>query len=409
MERQCRFCLETHGEMVAPCDCKGSSQWVHVSCLSTWRLTNRRARKRCNVCKAVWTVPAPKIEEVLFLRTVHTAARYRQVPCPNPEAFRALMATGSVIAQTDERATQENSLTVPGDVGGTRQRRNAFTTTGPMASLVAAVLEARALRHWHKGVFLVLYVGSGAGADGSDSVVAANLTRPAPTAFDEDDSPAEAPQPRRLEWLRSAARALRGGDAQPPPPAAEPEDSSSDSDDERYRERYVRRARQGLRSFEALGIPCYRFSGGPVHRDKPVALLLYEGEVPEEDLGDVEPWQGDGINGIVGTPETLVNLVPRLRETATNLRILCFRGVAVWSTDQLVSEIARGSWALARALPDDLTNPSLLANQTQHQLWNAVLHGSRTVLSVPTPTAPPPDDPPPPPPPVAALDELTPP
>jgi len=32
-QRQCRFCLEEDGEMIAPCLCKGSTKWVHRECL----------------------------------------------------------------------------------------------------------------------------------------------------------------------------------------------------------------------------------------------------------------------------------------------------------------------------------------------------------------------------------------
>ena len=55
--------------------------------------------------------------------------------------------------------------------------REAPPRVGTMASLMAAVLRARAQRHWHKGCFVVLFVGAKSGSDGSDAIVAANLTR----------------------------------------------------------------------------------------------------------------------------------------------------------------------------------------------------------------------------------------
>jgi E3 ubiquitin-protein ligase DOA10 len=36
-EVACRFCLVDSGELVAPCECKGSSAWVHVGCLRQWQ------------------------------------------------------------------------------------------------------------------------------------------------------------------------------------------------------------------------------------------------------------------------------------------------------------------------------------------------------------------------------------
>lgn len=54
----CRICLDEEDEgndddpMIAPCMCKGSSKWVHRSCLDSWR-TNEpdRAFAQCTECR----------------------------------------------------------------------------------------------------------------------------------------------------------------------------------------------------------------------------------------------------------------------------------------------------------------------------------------------------------------------
>ena len=33
----CRSCLVDSGDLVAPCECKGSGQWVHLGCLRQWQ------------------------------------------------------------------------------------------------------------------------------------------------------------------------------------------------------------------------------------------------------------------------------------------------------------------------------------------------------------------------------------
>jgi erythromycin esterase-like protein/ubiquitin-protein ligase len=33
----CRFCLSSEGALVAPCMCKGSSEWLHIECLQQWQ------------------------------------------------------------------------------------------------------------------------------------------------------------------------------------------------------------------------------------------------------------------------------------------------------------------------------------------------------------------------------------
>lgn len=51
----CRICLELppEGELIAPCLCSGSLQWVHRECLDEWRAINASgpAFRRCGVCQ----------------------------------------------------------------------------------------------------------------------------------------------------------------------------------------------------------------------------------------------------------------------------------------------------------------------------------------------------------------------
>ena len=81
----CRFCLEgvtvtssvdeesengsdnhtTKNRLVAPCDCSGGSEWVHVQCLRKWqrqvllfsRDQQNTAATRCNICTAQYRLP----------------------------------------------------------------------------------------------------------------------------------------------------------------------------------------------------------------------------------------------------------------------------------------------------------------------------------------------------------------
>lgn len=53
-----------------------------------------------------------------------------------------------------------------------------------------------------------------------------------------------------------------------------------------------------------------------------------------------------------------------------------FQGHAVWSSDQLMSEVARGSWGLARAFDEDF---KVLPDRDAEAKWEAIWH-ERTVL-----------------------------
>ncbi|CAD7975021.1 unnamed protein product [Amoebophrya sp. A25] len=58
---RCRYCLDSEGELVSPCACRGSSQWVHLACLRQWQKsvlltqsTHPKYQTRidaiCNIC-----------------------------------------------------------------------------------------------------------------------------------------------------------------------------------------------------------------------------------------------------------------------------------------------------------------------------------------------------------------------
>ena len=56
-DRECRFCLELEPahELIHPCQCRGSSKFIHRSCLNTWRLENRNGSfLRCTECHYVY-------------------------------------------------------------------------------------------------------------------------------------------------------------------------------------------------------------------------------------------------------------------------------------------------------------------------------------------------------------------
>ncbi|CEM13143.1 unnamed protein product [Vitrella brassicaformis CCMP3155] len=51
----CRFCLSPDetvesGILIAPCGCKGSVRWVHVTCFDSWRKRDGGVKSTCGVC-----------------------------------------------------------------------------------------------------------------------------------------------------------------------------------------------------------------------------------------------------------------------------------------------------------------------------------------------------------------------
>ena len=57
---ECRICfdIETYDDpFITPCSCKGTSKYVHKSCLNTWRHFNREGLgwKQCMECKTEYS------------------------------------------------------------------------------------------------------------------------------------------------------------------------------------------------------------------------------------------------------------------------------------------------------------------------------------------------------------------
>jgi hypothetical protein len=72
-DKICRYCLEDNDEevdpfhpdhLIAPCQCRGSSRWVHRGCLDEWRATRSdRAFSACTECHFTYEFVEPHAEE----------------------------------------------------------------------------------------------------------------------------------------------------------------------------------------------------------------------------------------------------------------------------------------------------------------------------------------------------------
>jgi len=56
LNKECRICFEPEDEssiLISPCDCRGTSKYVHLKCLQNWRNLNknREAYKKCMECR----------------------------------------------------------------------------------------------------------------------------------------------------------------------------------------------------------------------------------------------------------------------------------------------------------------------------------------------------------------------
>jgi len=69
----CRFCLEQDAvsNLIAPCDCKGSSKYVHNTCLVTWVTKNPAINTICKSCgieyKQLYRKELVEVEQFLHM------------------------------------------------------------------------------------------------------------------------------------------------------------------------------------------------------------------------------------------------------------------------------------------------------------------------------------------------------
>ena len=93
-------------------------------------------------------------------------------------------------------------------------------------------------------------------------------------------------------------------------------------------------------------------------------------------VGDVVPWRPDATEA-GGPSRAFVGAVPLLRKVwdlhgpTWRAEALAWSGVAVWSADQLLAEVSRGSWVLSSATWRDLSDDA--AHDGPHALWSAVV------------------------------------
>lgn len=69
----CRICFDTAdtpaNPLFRPCHCKGTSAWVHVDCLDTWRRTstNPKSFYECDACKFKYRMGSTVVGDRIFL------------------------------------------------------------------------------------------------------------------------------------------------------------------------------------------------------------------------------------------------------------------------------------------------------------------------------------------------------
>lgn len=305
---QCRFCLEegTIEEFITPCKCEGTSRFVHESCLRRWQ-TEALCYEHslvCQVCRSCFTVkPVEKLCRGRSRSSEDTMAALFDNVRTNPRYDREVIHRLPRSMRSRLRPLLDSGCLVLQTPQRARDeaaaRRGRHQDRDNVMVFFEAVLASR-MAHWHKGIYLLAAKWTHQGTDGSDALVGVNLAGARADVRRSDLEPLQVQMPDHV-------------------------------------------------------FQC--FMGGPVGPDKLLALVPFEGELQQPLTRLVH---------LVGAAGGQRALFGELRDVAqvlsqeANLGPMggaIFQGHAVWSSDQLMSEVARGSWGLARAHDEDLRLP----------------------------------------------------
>ena len=74
---ECRICLESSGNLIVTCNCKGSCEFVHQECIETWINSfpkDHRKHNVCEICKSSYNLEI--INEQIQYKVVTTSCKF---------------------------------------------------------------------------------------------------------------------------------------------------------------------------------------------------------------------------------------------------------------------------------------------------------------------------------------------
>lgn len=338
---QCRFCLEDAevSDLIAPCKCVGTGRFVHTACLQRWQEVVRNESDDraavCQSCRCPFSLKPPARDS--FSRLSNSQLRELRFRPPPGPIFEHI--TTNPYFDSSAVRFLPNSLS---------RRMLASMVPGCLVlqEPTAAVSIIRR-DHWNKGVFLLAGVWAGQGHANSDALIGVNLAgarHPPGWCVDPHLSELEA----HLRSRQACLSYVTGGPVQP-------------------------------RAFLVL----VSFRGNVVELALPERVRLVSAirlgasivAASSEAVAGADPCDG----ALFGEPVDVLNA---LREAATLQVVgaIVFQGHAVWSSAQLLAEVARGSWCLCHAGAQELAGAAPL--EEREEMWNR-LWSSRNFLRRP--------------------------
>lgn len=330
---QCRFCLEDApvGELMAPCKCVGTGRFVHMACLQRWQEVVRNESDDraavCQSCRCPFSLKPPARDSFSRLsNTQFRELRFRPPPGPIFEHITTnpYFDSSAVRFLPNSLSRQMLASMVPG----------CLVLQEPTAAVSIIRRD-----HWNKGAFLLAGVWQGLGHANSDALIGVNLAgarHPPGWCVDPHLSELEA----HLASRQASLSYVTGGPVQP-------------------------------RAFLVL----VSFRGNVVDSALPERVRLVSTTASSASIvsANSEAVVGSDLcdGALFGEPTDVLNALQRDASLQV-VGAVVFQGHAVWSSTQLLAEVARGSWCLCHSGARELAGLAPLEEREEmwQRLWS---------------------------------------
>ena len=427
----CRYCFDEGDEpLVKPCECRGSSAFVHRSCLLRWQ------------SQQMLSVASEGKTPAVALSCLVCKSRYTTEPPAPASLLELVRGTGGAALA---------ALLLPGTFLVSRERALPDAATLASAPNWLRWIIEHKHRHWVKSVYLLTRVEARPDSENGDVLIGVNVTRakrsgagsddedaPPDDDDDDDDDDDESsdddegddegddagdsrPRMRRRLVAGSSSssssaptaenaalviqrtwRRCRERHDERAASAASDDDSDDDSD-------FLESLNHDSDFLESL---TRTYVGGPVHPRRRIILFVSPtGANALSPTGDAlcevpldrtchpgsrarafayHPTATDSdeyVDEIAGEAAAAALAESEEEDAAFNAdgffvpRVHVFEGHAKWSRTQLMNEIARGDWGLCPATPEDLGSRW---SETGAAYWDGLRASGRPVFASPT-------------------------
>ena len=383
--RACRYCLEEGDEpLVKPCECRGSSAFVHRSCLLRWQ------------SQQMLSVASEGKTPAVALSCLVCKSRYTTEPPAPGSLLELVRGTGGAALA---------ALLLPGTFLVSRERALPDAATLASAPEWLRWIIEHKHRHWVKSVYLLTRVEARPDSENGDVLIGVNVTRAkrsgagsddedAPPDDDDDDdddeSSSSAPTAENAALvIQRTWRRCRERHDERAASASAAASSDDDSDDESLTRTYVggpvHPRRRIILHVSPTGANALSPTGDalcevPLDRtchpgSRARAFAYHQTATDSEEYAD--EIAGEAASAALAESEDDAafdadGFVPRVH---------VFEGHAKWSRTQLMNEIARGDWGVCPATPEDLESRW---TETGAAYWDGLRASGRPVFAFPT-------------------------